>query len=363
MVGAGLAGLTAAATVHAGGMSVAVLEARASVGGRIRALTPEGLGDGAWFDLGATWHWSNQSRVRALAEELGVGTFAQFRTGRAMVDDPALGPSPVAVDVPPPSPAELRFVGGAATLCDRLVARLPPATVRFRTEVVEVERRHDAIALTLLDDDGGTSVVGAGFVVMAVPPRLVAQDIAFIPALEAEMIRVMRATPTWMAQAMKCVAVYDRPFWREAGLSGQAFSRGGPLVEVHDACTADGSSAALWGFVSGDHAHRDLGFDQRLPAVFSQLSHLFGPAAADPVQYFERDWSDDPYTNDEVVWPGEPLGYGHAAFGRPAMDGRLFWAGSETSAVGGGHMEGAVRSGRRAADLVLEAAGVGPQTR
>ena len=82
---------------------------------------------------------------------------------------------------------------------------------------------------------------------------------------------------------------------------------------------------------------------------------MFGPRAAEPERYYERDWSTDPYTNDEVVWLGEPLALGHPALAEPAFGGRLVWAGTETADVGGGHMEGAVRSGRRAAAQVLAA--------
>ena len=354
VVGGGLAGLTAADALHAAGMSVSVLEARAAIGGRTRTLAPEGLGDGAWFDLGATWHWSDQPAVRALADDLGVETFPQFRRGLAVVDDASAGSSPTTADVPAPSPSELRFVGGAEVLCRRLADRLPPGSVRLRTEAVAVEQRAEGVVVSVLHGEGGGSDLEARFVVVAVPPRLVVQDIAFTPPLDAGLERVMTATPTWMARSLKGVAVYDSAFWREAGLSGLAFSPGGPLIEVHDACTADGSVAGLWGFLSGDHAHRDLGFDDRVESVLGQLGRLFGPTAADPAGYFERDWSNDPYTNDEVVWVDEPLAYGDPTFTRPAMGGRLFWAGSETSAVGGGHMEGAVRSGQRAAALLLD---------
>ncbi len=360
MVGGGLAGLTAAVALHGAGMSVRLIEARAAVGGRIRTLVPEGLGDGAWFDVGATWHWSNQPHVRALAEELGVKAFPQYRHGRAVIDDLSAGPRPTTADVGLPAATELRFVGGAEVLCRRLAARLPAGSLWLGTEVTAIGRR-DAGVVVVTDEeaDGIASEITGDFVVVAVPPRLAVQDISFTPPLPDEMVRVMSATPTWMANAHKCLAVYESAFWRKAGHSGLAFSPAGPLIEVHDACTVDGEVAGLWGFLSGDHAHRDPGFDERVPSVFAQLARLFGAEAADPVQYFERDWSDDPYTNDEVAWVGEPRPYGDAAFTRPAMDGRLFWAGTETSAVGGGHMEGAVRSGRRAAASVLSAAGSG----
>jgi monoamine oxidase len=190
-------------------------------------------------------------------------------------------------------------------------------------------------------------------VVVAVPPRLVSAGISFFPSLPEPVLEAMQGTPTWMSTAIKCIAVYETPFWREAGWSGLAFSRTGPLIEVHDGCTPDGRVAALWGFLSADHSVRDLPREERVQAVFSQLGRLFGPQAADPLQYVERDWSDDPYTNDEVVWFGEPLRYGHPAFAEPLFDGRLVWAGSETADIGAGHMEGAVRSGQRAASQVL----------
>jgi monoamine oxidase len=355
VVGAGLAGLTAAGALHAEGLSVRVVEARPSVGGRIKTLEPEGLGQGAWLDLGATWHWSGQTAVQALAAEVGLPAFPQYRDGLALVEDPpGSGARPVAL--PPPAPSEHRFVGGAQQLCLRLAARLPAGSVDLGTEVV---------AVSAADADAGMQVFAMGphdvevelapaAVVVAVPPRLATAGIAFSPALPAELVDVLQGTPTWMATAVKCIAVYESPFWRDAGLSGLALNLAGPLIEVHDGCTDDARTAALWGFLSADHTWRDLGVEERREAVFAQLGRLFGRQAADPAQYFERDWSDDPYTNDVAVWLGEPLPYGHPAFAAPLVGGRLAWAGAETEAEGGGHMEAAVRSGRRAARQVAE---------
>ena len=347
VVGAGLAGLTTADILHAAGLSVAVLEARPSIGGRIKTLVEEG-----WFDLGATWHWSNQPRIRALAAELGMETFPQYREGRAVAEDAAVSP-PRPVDVPPPSPTELRFAGGAQALCHRLAARLPDGAVSLETDVVGISTRSDGVTVSAADRDGHESELSTRFVVVAVPPRLAWSGITFSPALPGALVDAMQGTPTWMATAVKCIAVYESAFWRGAGLSGLAFSQVGPLIEVHDSCTADGSTAALWGFLSPSHDVRDLGVEDRTHAVFDQLGRLFGPEAADPVRYFERDWSDDPYTNDVVVWLREPYAYGHPAFAEPLFDGRLMWAGTETANIGGGHMEGAVRSGQRAAAQVL----------
>jgi monoamine oxidase len=348
VVGAGLAGLTAAEMLDAAGAGVTVVEARAAVGGRTRTLT-----DGqAWFDLGATWHWSNQPRIAALAARMGLESFPQFRSGRALVEDePGVGPRPV--DLAAPAPAELLLAGGAQALCRRLAARLPEQSVVLATEVTQVWVAGGGATVTAVDGGGRESLLSCGAVVVAVPPRLAWAGITFTPPLPERLGDVLQATPTWMATAVKCVAEYESAFWRGAGFSGLAFSRIGPLSEVHDGCTPDGSTAALWGFLSAAHDVRDLDVETRRERVFSQLGRLFGPAAADPVRYFERDWSNDPYTNDEVVWAGDPLPLGHPAFAEPLFDGRLVWAGSETAAAGAGHMEGAVRSGERAAAQVL----------
>ncbi|MDQ4096742.1 MAG: FAD-dependent oxidoreductase, partial [Actinomycetota bacterium] len=199
----------------------------------------------------------------------------------------------------------------------------------------------------------------ADYVIVAAPPRLLVDTIALTPALPDELMDVIKATPTWMATMLKCVAVYEKPFWREDGRSGLALSQPGcgALREVHDACTHDGSVAALWGFLTGHHGIRDLSFDDRLEHVFGHLGRLFGPQAADPLRYFERDWSTDPYTADEVVWVRKSLPYGHPALHEPLLGGRLFLAGTETAAEGGGHMEGAIQSGHRSASHVLDAGG------
>ncbi len=351
VVGAGLAGLTAADELARAGASVRVLESRSRVGGRIWTVAPEGPESAALFDLGATWVWADQEALLGLAAELGVETYAQHREGRVLAEIPELPPHPV--EVPPASPAELRFAGGAQTVCERLAARLPTGSLTLGATVETIADEGGRLAVLGLGPDGELALT-TDAVVVALPPRLALDRVAFEPGLPADVVSVMTATPTWMGRALKAIAVYDRPFWRDDGSSGLAFSTVGPLIEVHDACSADGSVAALWGLVSEDHAFRDLDGQTRAEQVLDQLARLFGPQAAEPRGYFERDWSQDPNTADRIVWlGGELLGYGHPAFAQAQFDGRLAFAGAETEAVGGGHMEAAVRSGRRAAHLLL----------
>ena len=358
VAGGGLAGLTAADVLARAGVSVTVLEARSRVGGRIMTVPPEGGGTG-WLDLGATWHWSDQPAVAALGEELGLSVFPQYARGKGLVEEVEGKAKPV--DVPAPPAAELRFVGGAGQLCDRLAARLPEGALLLGHDVHAVTRDGEDVAATVFDSEGTESTRRASFVIVTVPPRLVLQGIEFTPDLPVDLVKVMEATATWMAYALKVVATYESPFWRAVGRSGYAYSHVGPLREVYDASTDDESVAALWGFVAGGDEWRIMGPAERTPLVLAHLGRLFGPEAADPVQYVERDWSNDPYTREQPrpFWD-ELLDYGHPAFNRPLWDGRLVWAGAETEGPGGGHMEGAVRSGQRAGEAVLRAAGVSP---
>ena len=357
VVGAGLAGLTAASVLAGTGATVRVIESRPRVGGRMMTVATEP--GGPLVDLGATWHWAGQPRIASLGADLGLKTFRQFDIGVALHDEPGSG-SPSAVEVVPGDlgPA-LRFGEGAQELCDRLADRLPAGSVSLGLDVSAVTASEAGLSVTVSPRDGTPSTLSPEFVVMAVPPRLALDRIHFDPPLPDDLVGVMRTTATWMADAIKCVAVYESAFWRDTGLSGSAFSHAGPLSEVHDATSADGSAPALWALLSEVSEARLLEPAERATVVLAQLERFFGPAAADPVAYVERDWSadpntNDPNTNDPDTPPDPPLAYGHAVFGRPVLGGRLVWAGAETESVGGGHMEGAVRSGERAARSILE---------
>lgn len=84
-----------------------------------------------------------------------------------------------------------------------------------------------------------------------------------------------------MAGQAKVVAVYDSPFGRDDGLSGDASSRFGPMVEMHDASPATGGPFVIFGFIGVPLEGRKNEAALRT-ALKQQLGRLFGPKATNP---------------------------------------------------------------------------------
>ena len=186
-------------------------------------------------------------------------------------------------------------------------------------------------------------------VLLALPPRLAASTLEFEPALPPELAREWRATDTWMAPHAKYFAVYEQAFWREQGLSGEARSARGPLVEIHDA-SMPGGAAALFGFV-GVPARVRNGVPQDVLRTHcrAQLARLFGPRAATPAAEFLKDWAGDPRTAtaaDLEASGQHAQAPAAAAFGGD-WRGRLTGIGSEWSQQFPGYLAGAVDAASR----------------
>jgi monoamine oxidase len=243
---------------------------------------------------------------------------------------------------------EQRMLGGTQLVPIRLARRLGKNHVLL-----------GAPARRIVQTKNGVRVESDDFnaygkrVIVAVPPSL-AQRIAYQPGLPTLRRQLFQHMP--MGTLIKAEVFYDKPFWRAKGLSGQGLTDEGPVSVTFDISPPDGKPGILMGFIGGDRARV---FQKQSPAarrqaVLQNLAELFGNEALKPKEYLEFSWVKEPWTRGcpvSVLAPQTLLRYG-AAIRRPI--GRIHWAGTETATFWCGYLDGATRSGERAAAEVLE---------
>ena len=352
VVGAGLSGLYASYLLQQSGHRVLLVEARERIGGRVLSQAPSSQAHRV--DLGPSWFWPGMNpRIEKLLKQLGVDAFPQHSRGAAVMEgqDGKIHKHQSSWEQ---SPASYRISGGTQSLVEAIRAQLDDSVhIKLQTQVRSMKLRPHAVELTLQDPSGEWTQLAAQ-VIVTVPPRLLAQDMALEPAWPEGLIKDMRATPTWMAGQAKFVAAYPKAFWREAGLSGDGMSHRGPMSEIHDASDASGQAAALFGFVGASPSYRaGIGQEELQRQAVAQLVRLFGPEASEPLWSAVQDWSQEPLTaaKDDL----RPLSHHpmyQAAQVPEAWAERLWLAGTEQSPNYGGYLEGALEAAEIAvADL------------
>lgn len=253
---------------------------------------------------------------------------------------------------------ETRFVGGAQQLSLGL-ARVLGDRVVLSCPVRRIVRDDEGVTVT-----GDAGSWRAGRVVLALPPAL-AGAIEHQPPLPTARDQLLHRMP--MGATVKVIAGYDRPFWRDVGLSGEAVSNGAPFSVVFDNTSHDGSQPALLGFVVGEAARYWSARPEaeRRAVALDAFARLFGERARTPECYAEHDWGQETWTRGcPVGAPGPGVLTGCPTVLKEAV-GRLHFAGTETADVWRGFMEGALQAGQRAADEVVVASGhlaAGPPT-
>ncbi len=251
-----------------------------------------------------------------------------------------------------------RFHGGSQRLALLMAEELGAERVRLGAPVRRIEHGESGVVLHADGSGGelGGLAVRARRAIVAIPPTL-AGRVAYDPPLPARRDQLTQRMP--QGTVIKTMAIYERPFWREEGLSGQATSDAGPARVVFDNSPPDGSPGVLLGFLEGRLA-RQWGArpaHQRREAVLAGHARLFGERAARPERFVERVWAEEEWTRGCygcLMTTGGWTEYGRAL---RAPIGPLHWAGAETATVWNGYMDGAVRSGERAADEALGALG------
>lgn len=247
---------------------------------------------------------------------------------------------------------ERRLVGGAFRIPQRLAAELGEA-VTLDTPVRRIRESAERDGIIV---EGDHLQVRARCVVVAIPPSL-SNAIAFdppLPALRGELVAKMR-----MGATVKFHALYDRAFWRDAGLSGQAATDGlvSATFDNSSPPTSDGGRphAALVGFVVGDAARAwgTRGEVERRAALLDELATLFGPSAREPSALVVHDWSSEAWTGGCPVDSPTPGFLREGIATLRSAHGRVLWAGTETATEHAGYFDGAVSSGERAAEEAL----------
>jgi monoamine oxidase len=438
VIGAGLAGLTAASDLLRSGHSVVVLEARDRVGGR---TLNHPVGHGEVVETGGQWVGPGQDRILARARSVGIRTFKTYTAGAQIFDyagrkthftgliPPLPEPdatdfaqllgkvialeSTVPLDRPWKAPGaaghdaqtvetfklansstagarflldlavkavfaaeprdlsllhalfyfqsgrgiinltstaggaqDSRFVGGSQLVSIRMAKRLGTRLV-LNAPVRRIAQSRSGVVVS--SDAGNWQ---AQRVIVAVAPTL-AGRIDYEPLLPALRDGLTQRVP--QGSVIKFEAVYQRPFWRTAGLSGYSNSDRPPVHFTYDNSPPSGKPGVLLGFVAGADARRlgSLGAGARRRAVLGCFERLFGAQAGRPQTLIEHNWSEEEWTRGCYVGylpPGVWSDFGPAL---RAPVGRLHWAGTETSEVFNGYMDGAVRSGERAAAEVV----------
>jgi monoamine oxidase len=207
------------------------------------------------------------------------------------------------------------------------------------------------------DDDGVTvhadeEAVRASRVIVAVPIAIASQ-IRYEPMLPTDRSFLHQRMPS--GAIYKINVVYDEPFWRNDGLSGQSAAPGSAATITIDACTDAPRPGVLCVIVEGPIARRigKLDETERRRLILSELVARFGDRAASPVDYVEQCWTTERYSGGGMLShapPGVLTQFGHA-LREPC--GRIHWAGTESSSIMCGWVDGAVRSGERAAYEVM----------
>jgi monoamine oxidase len=221
--------------------------------------------------------------------------------------------------------------------------------VRMNTPVSSILQRADHVVV-----ESAEVTVSARHAVVAVPPALVL-EIAFDPALPEDRLTLYRHSTA--GPETKTLLVYDEPFWRTAGFSGQSAGPQSASEVTLDASPAAGKPGVIASFTFGPIAERVDALDasERRRHVIAAMVERFGPRASSPSAFIETPWWKEPWTRgcSMAHWsPGILTRYG-SLLRQPF--GRVHWAGTETATISYGAIDGAVRSGERAAAEILAA--------
>ncbi len=272
------------------------------------------------FRLTDTMHYQKISLLYALSRINYAGSYEQLEgfTGGAQ---------------------EQRIENGSQYISE-VMAQQIGAKLRLTSPVREITG-WDSDVVTVHSDGG---VFRARRVIIAMPPAL-CNNIQFQPELPQSRKEVQQRWPGYSPGRKTC-HVYERPFWRDMGYNGWFFTIGGEVMWAYDNSPEDGSIGVLNAFI---YPSMPSDPDVLGPKLANMYASAFGDEALRYTEFHDQDWGEEPWCPACVA----PLSPGFLTSGlMPALRepvGGLVWSGTETAEIWHTYMDGAVRSGHRAA--------------
>ncbi len=360
IIGAGLSGLYAASLMEQHGLTYQLYEASDRIGGRLQnSPATESL---PAIDLGAAWFWPHQHKVQSLLQTLGIDHFAQYVSGDALYQTDAHNPPQRFAGMPALS---YRVAGGTAAIPQRLAEQLNPSYLHLNQPVTQLQRTTNGWQINITkpaskhakqpkhnEDEQALS----RYLLLAAPPRVLLQRTNLPALLSAPLQQALLKQQTWMAAQAKFVATYEQTFWREAGLAGDAFSRIGPMTEIHDASATEDAGYALFGFIGIPAAQRNqLSTDELKQHCLNQLVQLFGEGARQASATYLQDWANELWicTEQDIAESLSHPSINLSPYTDELAGLNLCFASTEVAQQEAGYIEGALYAAEQAvADII-----------
>jgi monoamine oxidase len=440
VVGAGYSGLAAARTLTRAGKSVAVLEARDRVGGRVWT---QHFADGTPADFGGTWLGPGHTRTFALASDYGIDIYNTNVEGENVLRQGGQLHRYTGL-IPPVNPLDLASFYQAAQRLDEMAKSVPMEAPWTARQAIEWDRQScenwmneltslltpgakkmltgslseifcshpsevsllnllfqvhgstsfeymsqlrggaqqnlvsggaQGIAIAMANDLGSavqlqapvrkisyggdatevtsdTGQIRARQVIVTVPVPI--QDrIQFDPPLPGERAQLIQRMP--LGAVVRAVIEWEQPFWRADGLSGETVDFDSPITASIDASPADSHAGVISTYAFGTHG-REVGrmaAEERRELFLKAMAERLGPKAREPKEYREYIWTNDVWAGGAIQAHFPPGVLTSIGSTQRVPVGRLHWAGADAAPEWPGFIEGAVRSGERAAAEVL----------
>ncbi|RFU81662.1 flavin-containing amine [Trichoderma arundinaceum] len=244
----------------------------------------------------------------------------------------------------------LRFRHGSQSLCHGLQRGLKPNTVVCSAPVQQIEQDPNTGCLVITRDGRRFRAER----IISTVPSIFLNHITFSPSLSAD--KIWLSTHSKLGFYAKVFLIYSEPWWRKRGLCGLAQGLNGPVSLTRDASSDEDGLFALICFIVGQTGREWAQKDQheRLTEVIVHVDRIYGSNIPRPLETREQIWNEEEFSQGAPcpVVPASCLRSLSQDQWRP--EGYIHFAGTETSTVWKGYMEGALVAGSRAAKEVID---------